>query len=308
MILPMIDVCVSCLRENIVADADTLDAAMIFATGFAPFRGGPMNYARTRGDDIQATLERLAQQHGERFRPDPGWDRSDEPPAASRIPGSRQDRRRDHCRVGKSIVLALPLGLGKANHIANAIYARAAADPSIKLRIFTALTLGRPRPKVDLERRFIDPLSDRLFKGYPELEYAKAQLENGCRPISKSTNSSSWPAPGSESVRAADLHFRQLHARDALSPGTQGQCRRPARRQADARRSRRPLSLSCNSDITLDLLAARKAGDANFCWPDRSIPNCRSCRAIPISAPTISNSCWRVRRPTFRCSRRRPSR
>ena len=43
--------------------------------------------------------------------------------------------------VGKTIILGLPLGLGKANHIANALYARAAADPSIRLTIFTALTL-----------------------------------------------------------------------------------------------------------------------------------------------------------------------
>ena len=47
---------------------------MIFATGFAPFRGGPMQYARTRGvADIIASLERLATAHGERFKPDPGW-------------------------------------------------------------------------------------------------------------------------------------------------------------------------------------------------------------------------------------------
>jgi hypothetical protein len=44
-------------------------------------------------------------------------------------------------RVGKNIVLALPLGLGKANHVANALFARADADPSLHLRIFTALTL-----------------------------------------------------------------------------------------------------------------------------------------------------------------------
>jgi 3-hydroxyacyl-CoA dehydrogenase/enoyl-CoA hydratase/3-hydroxybutyryl-CoA epimerase len=49
---------------------------MVFATGFAPFRGGPMHYARTRGvTDIRAELERLAQRYGERFRPDPGWHR-----------------------------------------------------------------------------------------------------------------------------------------------------------------------------------------------------------------------------------------
>jgi 3-hydroxyacyl-CoA dehydrogenase/enoyl-CoA hydratase/3-hydroxybutyryl-CoA epimerase len=76
LILPMLDVCVTCLREGVVADEDTLDGAMIFATGFAPFRGGPMHYARARGvADIRAELERLAQRYGERFRPDPGWDR-----------------------------------------------------------------------------------------------------------------------------------------------------------------------------------------------------------------------------------------
>jgi 3-hydroxyacyl-CoA dehydrogenase / enoyl-CoA hydratase / 3-hydroxybutyryl-CoA epimerase len=74
LILPMLDVCVGCLREGIVADEDTVDGAMIFATGFAPFRGGPLHYARSRGN-VRAELERLAQRYGERFRPDPGWDR-----------------------------------------------------------------------------------------------------------------------------------------------------------------------------------------------------------------------------------------
>ncbi|MGA6969637.1 MAG: 3-hydroxyacyl-CoA dehydrogenase NAD-binding domain-containing protein, partial [Xanthobacteraceae bacterium] len=76
LILPMLDACVACLREGVVADEDTVDAAMIFATGFAPFRGGPMHYARARGaETIRQELERLAQRYGERFRPDPGWSR-----------------------------------------------------------------------------------------------------------------------------------------------------------------------------------------------------------------------------------------
>jgi 3-hydroxyacyl-CoA dehydrogenase/enoyl-CoA hydratase/3-hydroxybutyryl-CoA epimerase len=59
-----------------VADEDTVDAAMIFATGFAPFRGGPLHYARSRGvSDIRRELDQLSQHYGERFRPDPGWDR-----------------------------------------------------------------------------------------------------------------------------------------------------------------------------------------------------------------------------------------
>jgi 3-hydroxyacyl-CoA dehydrogenase/enoyl-CoA hydratase/3-hydroxybutyryl-CoA epimerase len=74
LLLPMLDACVSCLREKIVADEDTIDGAMIFATGFAPFFGGPMHYAHTRGvGEVIRTLEHLAEKYGERFRPDQGW-------------------------------------------------------------------------------------------------------------------------------------------------------------------------------------------------------------------------------------------
>ena len=76
LILPMVNVCVACLREGIVDDADVVDGAMIFGTGFAPFRGGPLNYARTRGkDDVVAALRALAQKYGDRFAPDEGWER-----------------------------------------------------------------------------------------------------------------------------------------------------------------------------------------------------------------------------------------
>src|SRR5437763_13074589 len=83
-------------------------------------------------------------------------------------------------RVGKNIVLGLPIGLGKANHVANALFARAAADASISLRIFTGLTLEKPRGKSELERRFLEPLSRRVFDGYPDLAYALA-LQAGTR-------------------------------------------------------------------------------------------------------------------------------
>jgi 3-hydroxyacyl-CoA dehydrogenase/enoyl-CoA hydratase/3-hydroxybutyryl-CoA epimerase len=72
LILPMCDAGVECLRKQVAPDADTIDAAMIFGTGWAPFRGGPMHYARVRGD-VATTLRRLAETHGERFNPDPGW-------------------------------------------------------------------------------------------------------------------------------------------------------------------------------------------------------------------------------------------
>lgn len=74
MLLPMLNAVVACLREDVVDDEKVADGAMVFGTGFAPFRGGPIHYARTRGiDDVVASLRRLAEKHGERFRPDDGW-------------------------------------------------------------------------------------------------------------------------------------------------------------------------------------------------------------------------------------------
>jgi 3-hydroxyacyl-CoA dehydrogenase/enoyl-CoA hydratase/3-hydroxybutyryl-CoA epimerase len=75
LILPMSNVCVACLREGIVDDPDVVDGAMIFGTGYAPFRGGPLNYARNRGvAEVVATLQGLANRFGDRFKPDAGWD------------------------------------------------------------------------------------------------------------------------------------------------------------------------------------------------------------------------------------------
>jgi 3-hydroxyacyl-CoA dehydrogenase / enoyl-CoA hydratase / 3-hydroxybutyryl-CoA epimerase len=75
LILSMLNEAVAVLREGVIADADLLDAGVIFATGFAPFRGGPLQYAKSRGVGlIRQRLEELQKSHGERFRPDPGWD------------------------------------------------------------------------------------------------------------------------------------------------------------------------------------------------------------------------------------------
>ncbi len=74
LILPMINEAVACLHEGVVAEADLLDAGVIFGTGFAPFRGGPLNYARERGkEEVLESLKALADKHGNRFKPHPGW-------------------------------------------------------------------------------------------------------------------------------------------------------------------------------------------------------------------------------------------
>lgn len=75
LLLPMVNVAVALLREGVSDDADVIDGAMIFGAGFAPFSGGPLRYAKQRGEaQVRAKLEALAQSHGDRFKPDAGWD------------------------------------------------------------------------------------------------------------------------------------------------------------------------------------------------------------------------------------------
>jgi len=75
LILPLLNEAVACLHDGVVADADLLDAGVIFGTGFAPFRGGPIQYIRATGADaLVERLKVLQQRYGDRFAPRPGWD------------------------------------------------------------------------------------------------------------------------------------------------------------------------------------------------------------------------------------------
>jgi 3-hydroxyacyl-CoA dehydrogenase/enoyl-CoA hydratase/3-hydroxybutyryl-CoA epimerase len=74
LVLRIVNECVACLREGIVNDPDLVDAALVFGTGFAPFRGGPMWYARQSGyNEMLERMTALEVQYGARFKPDPGW-------------------------------------------------------------------------------------------------------------------------------------------------------------------------------------------------------------------------------------------
>ena len=75
LMLRLLNEAVSCVREQVVGSSDLLDAGMIFGTGFAPFRGGPMHHIRSTGPAaLQARLQQYTSRYGERFTPDPGWD------------------------------------------------------------------------------------------------------------------------------------------------------------------------------------------------------------------------------------------
>ncbi len=167
-------------------------------------------------------------------------------------------------RVGRNIVLGLPLGLGKANHIANALFQRAAKDPSINLRIFTALTLEKPVYKNDLERRFLEPVVERLFGGYPALDYAIA-THRGALPSNVQVDEFFFLAGRwltNSVAQRSYISANYTHACEyLLARGVNVIAQLVAAR--DEQGARR-YSLSCNTDLTLDLLAARSTNQANF--------------------------------------------
>jgi 3-hydroxyacyl-CoA dehydrogenase/enoyl-CoA hydratase/3-hydroxybutyryl-CoA epimerase len=74
LLLPLLNEAVACLHEGVVADADLVDAGVVFGAGFAPFTGGPLRYARRRGvAEIVEKLSRFAERFGTRFTPHEGW-------------------------------------------------------------------------------------------------------------------------------------------------------------------------------------------------------------------------------------------
>src|SRR6202161_148698 len=166
--------------------------------------------------------------------------------------------------VGTDLVVGLPLGLGKANHIVNALYARASADRTIHLTFLSALTLEKPKPANLLERRCIAPVIDRLFGGYPDLAYADALHANALPPNIRVMEffflAGRWlhvPFAQQHYISANYTHAASYLLARGLNVITQLV---PKRVVDGAAR----YSLSCNTDTTLDLLRARAEGRASF--------------------------------------------
>ena len=166
--------------------------------------------------------------------------------------------------VGTHLVVGLPLGLGKANHVVNALYARAAADRTISLTFLSALTLEKPKPANLLERRFIAPVIERLFGGYPDLTYANAlhtdALPPNIRVIEFFFLAGRWlhvPFAQQHYISANYTHASSYLLARGLNVVTQ----LVAKRVVDGVTR---YSLSGNTDTTLDILRARSEGRAAF--------------------------------------------
>ena len=156
-------------------------------------------------------------------------------------------------RLPMHIHLGLPLGLGKANRFVNALYQRIRQLPERQLTIYTALSLGRPPLGDGLQRLFLEPFVERVFGDYIELDYLADLLHN-----SMPTNihvEQFFLQPGSllNSPPAQQDYVSSNYshaARDINASGLNLVAQLVARHPEDAAR----LSLSCNPDITLDLL------------------------------------------------------
>lgn len=163
-------------------------------------------------------------------------------------------------KTGGDIRLALPLGLGKANTITNALTDMAMADSSISLHVFTALTLRRPRPENDLHARFLDPAMERLFGAYTPLDYAD-RLDDGTLPDNISVQEFFFQAGdwlGNSAAQQNYIPANYTHALHFLM------ARRPNVIAQLLARDDERLSLSSNTDITVDLLHARASSEQDF--------------------------------------------
>lgn len=165
-------------------------------------------------------------------------------------------------RIGSNIVLGLPVGLGKAVHVANALYERAVADPSLHLTIFTALTLEVPRAGSDLERRFLEPLADRLYKDWPGLAYAgavsKQRLPKNIEVREFYFRPAAYLGNPAAQQSYTSLNYTQV-AGALLELGVNVIGQLVACRDDD----RSMLSLGANPEVTLDLLPALERRRAN---------------------------------------------
>jgi acyl-CoA hydrolase len=167
-------------------------------------------------------------------------------------------------RVGPRIVLAMPLGIGKPNPLANEFYRRALRDPGIDLTILTALSLLKPVAHSALEGRLLTPLVERVFGSYVEPDYARAVLTDSLPPNIRVIEFFLTPGAFLRSHHA-QRHYLSANythvGREVMTHGVNVIAHLLAQRSVNGELQ---FSLGSNADVTPDLLpliaAARRDG------------------------------------------------
>ena len=157
--------------------------------------------------------------------------------------------------VGRDLRIATPLAAGKPNHLLNAFYRRVKDDASLTLEIYTALTLEKPKGASDLERRFYGPFTERVFGDYPDLDYELDRMK-GKMPKNIRVCEFYFPAGKFKNNTDAQRHYMSSNytdvARDLMDRRINVLMQQVAPGEVDGRPA---FSLSCNPDVSPDLLA-----------------------------------------------------
>lgn len=206
-------------------------------------------------------------------------------------PESKVFRRVEPCvdkiiaAVGKDIHLGLPLGLGKAHRLANALYQRALDDKSVNLHIVTALSLSLPKGSQSLEKRLLEPFVERVWAGVPELDYAR-DLQRGQLPENVRVSEFFFKAGSTLANKAQQQSYictNYTHAvRDLLAQGVNVVAQMVAPDPDDGER----VSLSCNPDLSLDLIPLLRERPGNVVVVGElnpSLPFMHGDAAVPAS-------------------------
>ena len=166
-------------------------------------------------------------------------------------------------RVGQQITLGLPLGLGKPIRFVNALYERARQDPELQLHIVTALSLRPPGGRSSLERRFLTPFVQRLYGDIPELAYAR-DVARGALPDNVRVSEFFFKAGSYLNNDTQQRHYicsNYTHAvRDLVAQGVNVVAQMVA--PGEAHGAQGQVSLSCNPDLSLDLIPLLREREA----------------------------------------------
>jgi len=161
-------------------------------------------------------------------------------------------------KVGKKIIFGMPLGLGKPNQFANALYQRAKKDPSIQLTFCTALSLEKPKGASDLEQKFLGPFVERKFDGYVELDYM-LDLRKGVLPENFELREFYAKAGSYLNVDHTQMNYissNYTHAwRDSIDAGVNVVAQMVRKKEINGRTV---YSMSCNPEVSLDIVPAMR--------------------------------------------------
>ncbi|VVS95027.1 acetyl-CoA hydrolase/transferase C-terminal domain-containing protein [Desulfoluna spongiiphila] len=154
----------------------------------------------------------------------------------------------------KKIAFGMPIALGKSYQIANEIYRRAKSDPTIELTIITALSLEKPTWSNDLERRMLQPLRERVWKGIPDFDYM-LDLRKGALPPNVKMKEFYYKAGSVKNdPMAQQNHYSSNYThvgRDIMNEDCNVlYCHAVAKKEIDGKVC---YSDSCNADLSLDI-------------------------------------------------------